>query len=50
MLEKVSTDAAVSTAGGGRRLFDDGLPAGSWSLTDMSTTDSGAICLLYDRK
>ncbi|MBE1565906.1 hypothetical protein [Nonomuraea africana] len=29
--------------------FDDVLPATSWSLTDLSTTESGAICLIYDR-
>lgn len=35
--------------GGGARLFEDGIPASSWSLTDMSTSETGALCLIYDR-
>lgn len=35
--------------GGGARLSEDGVPATSWSLTDLSTNDSGAIVLVYDR-
>lgn len=34
---------------GGARLFDDGPAGSSWSLASMTSTDSGAICLLYDR-
>ena len=48
-LDRLSVTLCPEIVGGGRRLFDDGLPAGSWSLTDLSTTESGAICLLYDR-
>ena len=48
-LDRLSITLAPEIVGGGRRLFDDGLPAASWSLTDLSTTESGAICLLYDR-
>ncbi|WP_433366280.1 dihydrofolate reductase family protein [Actinoplanes sp. CA-142083] len=48
-LDRLSITLAPEIVGGGRRLLDDGLPAGSWSLTDLSTTESGAICLLYDR-
>jgi dihydrofolate reductase len=48
-LDRLSITLCPEVVGGGRRLFDDGLPAGSWSLTDLSTTESGAICLLYDR-
>jgi dihydrofolate reductase len=36
-------------AGGGVRLFEDGLPSSSWSLTDLTTTDTGALGLVYDR-
>ena len=36
--------------GGGARLFEDGLPVTSWSLTDLATSDSGAMSLVYDRK
>jgi dihydrofolate reductase len=39
----------IEVAGGGDRLFEDGIPASSWSLTDMTTTESGAMCLVYDR-
>ena len=35
--------------GGGARLFDDGPAGSSWSLTQMTGTGSGAMCLLYDR-
>lgn len=35
--------------GGGTPLFEDGLPATSWSLTDLATADTGAMCLYYDR-
>jgi dihydrofolate reductase len=49
-LDRLSITLCPEIVGGGRRLLDDGLPAASWSLTDMSTTESGAICLIYDRK
>jgi dihydrofolate reductase len=48
-LDRLSITLCPEIVGGGRRLLDDGLPAASWSLTDMSTTESGAICLIYDR-
>jgi dihydrofolate reductase len=48
-VDRLSITLCPEIVGGGRRLLDDGLPAGSWSLTDLSTTESGAICLLYDR-
>ena len=35
--------------GGTRYFFEDGLPATGWSLADLATADSGAICLLFDR-
>ena len=34
---------------GGVRLFEDGFPSTSWSLTNVNTTDTGAIVLVYDR-
>jgi dihydrofolate reductase len=49
-LDRLSVTLCPEIVGGGRRLLDDGLPASSWSLTDMSTSESGAICLIYDRK
>ncbi|MEU5869778.1 dihydrofolate reductase family protein [Nonomuraea sp. NPDC047529] len=48
-LDRLSITLCPEVAGGGARLLEDGLPASHWSLTDLSTTDSGAICLLYDR-
>ncbi|MEU8325711.1 dihydrofolate reductase family protein [Nonomuraea sp. NPDC048881] len=48
-LDRLSITLCPEVAGGGARLFEDGLPAAHWSLTDLTTTESGAICLLYDR-
>ena len=48
-LDRLSITLAPTIAGGGARLFEDGLPATDWSLTDAATTESGAICLTYDR-
>ena len=48
-LDRLSITLCPTVAGGGARLFDDGRPSTDWSLTDVSTTESGAICLLYDR-
>jgi dihydrofolate reductase len=48
-LDRLSITLCPELVGGGARLFADGLPATSWSLTDLSTTESGAICLLYDK-
>ncbi|GAA3596091.1 dihydrofolate reductase family protein [Nonomuraea rosea] len=36
-------------AGGGQRLFDDGLPASTWTLTHQETGDLGEIAMVYDR-
>jgi dihydrofolate reductase len=48
-LDRLSITLAPTIAGGGARLFEDGLPATDWSLTDAAITESGAICLTYDR-
>jgi dihydrofolate reductase len=48
-LDRLSITLCPEVAGGGTRLFEDGLPATSWTLRDMATADDGAICLLYDR-
>jgi dihydrofolate reductase len=48
-LDRLSITLCPELVGGGTRLFVDGLPATSWSLSDLSTTESGAICLIYDR-
>jgi len=49
-LDRLSITLDPELVGGGARLFEDGLPALSWSLRQSTPTESGAICLLYDRK
>jgi len=48
-LDRLSITLCPTVSGGGARLFEDGLPTTDWSLTDMATAESGAICLIYDR-
>ncbi|GHC77442.1 dihydrofolate reductase family protein [Streptomyces flavofungini] len=36
-------------AGGGRRLFDDGLPGSQWKLTRQDAGELGEIAMVYDR-
>lgn len=36
-------------AGGGHRLFDDGLPATKWTVTHQETGPQGEIAMVYDR-
>lgn len=48
-IDRLSLNLAPEVVGGGDKLFTDGLPASSWSLTDLTTSDSGAIWLIYDR-
>lgn len=48
-LDRLSITLCPELVGGGTRLFDDGPAGTSWYLTHMTGTDSGAMCLLYDR-
>jgi len=48
-LDRLSITLCPEVAGGGARLFEDGLPSSSWSLRQSTVTESGALCLLYDR-
>ena len=48
-IDRLSITLAPELVGGGARLFEDGLPASSWQLADSTPTESGAICLLFDR-
>ena len=48
-LDCLSIILCPEIAGGGARLFDDGMPASSWMLRESTVTESGAICLIYDR-
>jgi dihydrofolate reductase len=47
-VDRLSITLCPELVGGGARLFTDGVSA-SWSLTSSEVTESGAICLLYDR-
>jgi len=48
-VDRLSITLCPTVAGGGAPLFADGMPSSDWSLVDVTTTESGAICLLYDR-
>jgi dihydrofolate reductase len=48
-LDRLSITLCPEVAGGGARLFEDGLPPSSWTLQQSLVTESGALCLLYDR-
>lgn len=47
-VDRLSITLCPELAGSGARLFDGQLPGSSWSLSEMTGTDSGAICLFYD--
>jgi dihydrofolate reductase len=48
-IDRLSITLCPVVSGGGARLFDAGLPPMSWRLRDSTITESGAVCLLYDR-
>ena len=48
-IDRLSITLCPELPGGGARLFDDELPPTAWRLQHSASTDSGAICLLYDR-
>jgi dihydrofolate reductase len=48
-LDRLSITLCPEVAGSGARLFEDGLPPSSWTLRQSAVTESGALCLLYDR-
>jgi len=48
-LDCLSITLCPEVSGGGARLFNDGLPPSSWNLRQSTVTESGALCLLYDR-
>lgn len=49
LLDRLSITLCPEIAGGGARLFEDGLPSSSWALHRSMVTESGALCLLYAR-
>ena len=48
-VDQLSITLAPELVGAGARLFEDGLPGSSWRLADSTPTESGAVCLLFDR-
>lgn len=48
-IDRLTLTFCPEIVGGGTRLFEDGLPATSWTLAELDTADSGAMCLYYDR-
>ncbi|QXJ23289.1 dihydrofolate reductase family protein [Actinomadura graeca] len=49
-VDRLSVTQCPEIVGGGARpLFTDEIARSSWTLTDTTRTDSGALCLLYDR-
>ena len=48
-IDRLTLTFCPEIVGGGTRLFEDGLPATSWTLSDPAVADSGAMILYYDR-
>jgi len=48
-LDRLSITLCPEIPGGGAHLFDEQIPASSWRLQHYAPTESGAICLAYDR-
>lgn len=49
LLDRLYLIICPEIAGGGQRLFDDGLPASRWTLTRQETGEMGEIAMVYDR-
>ncbi len=49
LLDRLYLILCPEIAGGGQRLFDDGLPASKWTLTHQETGELGEIAMVYDR-
>lgn len=47
-VDRLSLTLCPEVVGGGDRLFEDGVAA-SWTLAGTRATESGALCLVYDR-
>jgi len=48
-LDRLSITLAPEVVGGGAAFFPAGIDGTSWRLADSTGTESGALCLLYDR-
>jgi dihydrofolate reductase len=49
LLDRLYLMICPEIAGGGPRLFDDGLPASKWRLTHHETGELGETAVVYDR-
>lgn len=49
LLDRLYLMVVPEIAGGGQRLFDDGLPATKWRLTFQETGGLGEMAMVYDR-
>jgi dihydrofolate reductase len=49
LLDRLYLMICPEIAGGGPRLFDDGLPASKWRLTHHDTGELGETAVVYDR-
>ncbi|CCH31917.1 dihydrofolate reductase family protein [Actinosynnema sp. NPDC047251] len=49
LLDRLYLMVCPEIAGGGQRLFDDGLPASKWVLAHHETGTSGETAMVYDR-
>ncbi|MGP4022755.1 dihydrofolate reductase family protein [Actinomadura sp. 3N407] len=49
LLDRLYLMICPEIAGGGQRLFDDGLPASKWTLTLQETGELGEMAMVYDR-
>jgi dihydrofolate reductase len=49
LLDRLYLMICPEIAGGGPRLFDDGLPASQWTVTHQETGERGELAMVYDR-
>jgi dihydrofolate reductase len=49
LLDRLYLMICPEIAGGGERLFDDGLPASKWTLTHQESGNLGELAMVYDR-
>lgn len=49
LLDRLYLMICPEIAGGGQRLFEDGLPGSKWTVTHQETGQLGEIAVVYDR-
>jgi dihydrofolate reductase len=49
LVDRLDLIICPEIAGGGERLFEDGLPASKWTLAQQETGELGEIALVYER-